>query len=596
MSLADQNDGSGLAEGQLDKPRLPLPEASWYEIPNRMLLSVEHPAIVKNTDRAMRTLGGPKGIAKVISFCPILQSITIFCQMQANQLTGHTEQQAFRPNPDKPSEPNGLELRFRPGDALAPPIQGKPARTRAMLVKITVPKGKAPGAGNSTNREIDIPKSLKQLNGKYKTEVLGFMDHTIRFRAMADYQWNTRNSAWAKNVEENLMELDLQALKRFRMSEKITADTDTEIMRPPTFTHIDYPHVYGFRQNPALKLDTDADGETILVASAGRKVPTQTQYGKWDIPTVPQSSSMSLPRGPRALLDCIHALEELFRQRPIWTRRGLMNSIPSAMWKNLKFAYPHVAYYWRSGPWRDTYVRFGVDPRTDKEFAKYQVAAFKLHIANSKWRDAESHARSHIFDGERIILDGKIWQFCDLTEPLLAELADITKVEARETCDSVDGWFPNNRHFKIKHVMRRKLSDIIAGRKTDDKVFEALLKEPDILLPGAKRQIADGNEADGKPGNGASGASEGTDPADVVVDEGNSEVEEDFESDSDEDEDEEIEDQTTGKSGATTARDERLQRLMERFMVGQQPEGIVGGRFRGAGLGAGDDFDILGDD
>ncbi|KAK6354735.1 tau 95 subunit of transcription factor TFIIIC [Orbilia brochopaga] len=572
MSMESQNGGDGLVEEETNRPRPTPPEAPWYEIPDRKLLSVEHPAVVKNTDKAIRMLGGPKAVAK-----------------------------AFKPNPDKLSEPNGLELRFRPGDALAPPVQGKPARTRAVLLRITVPKGKGLAAGATANRDEDIPKTLRQLNGKYKAEVMGFVDHTVRFRAMADYQWNTRNSAWAKNVEENLMELDLQALKRFRMSETISADATTEIMRPPTFTHTTYPHVYGFRQNPALKLDTNADGEAILVTSAGHKVLTQTQYGKWDIATVPQSSGMSAPRGPRALLECIHALEELFLQRPIWTRRGLMNSIPSVMWKNLKFAYPYVAYYWRSGPWRDTYVRFGVDPRTDKEFAKYQVAAFKLHMV--KRRDADSHARSHIFDGERIVLDGKIWQFCDLTEPLLAELVDIRKVEARETCDPIDGWYPNNRHYKIKHVMRRKLSDIIAGRKTDNKVFEALLKEPDSILPGAqpvKQQTNEGKEADGQAGSTPSGTNLSTDAAgdldDVAVDEGNSEADEEFDSENDSDEDEGGSDRNLGKSAAPSARDERLQTLMERFMVGQQPEGIASGSSRGAGFGVDADFDILSDD
>ncbi|KAF3927707.1 hypothetical protein ABW21_db0204766 [Orbilia brochopaga] len=566
MSLENPNDGSVLAEGESARPRRKFPEAPWYEIPSRKLLNVEHPAVVKNTDKAIRMLGGPKAVAK-----------------------------AFKPNPEKPSEPNGLELRFRTGDALAPPIQGKSVKSRAVLLKITVPKGKGPAVGATSDREEDIPKTLKQLNGKFKTEVMGFMDHTVRFRAMADYQWNTRNSAWAKNIEENLMELDLQALKRFRMSEKISADADTEIMRPPTFTHIHYPHVYGFRQNPALKLDTNADGEAILVTSAGPKVQTQTQYGKWDMLTVPQSSNMSFPRGPQMLLECIRTLEELFLQRPIWTRRGLMNSIPSTMWKILKFAYPHVAYYWRSGPWRDTYVKFGVDPRSDKEFAKYQVAAFKLH--NVKWRDADNHAQSHIFDGERFVLDGKIWQFCDLTEPLLAKLVDITEDEAREACDPVDGWYPNNRHYKIKHVMRRKLSDIIAGRKTDDKVFEALLKEPDTVLPGAQ-SVKPQTTPDEQSGaittdaNQDIGADESFD--DVIVDEGDSEVEEELDSDHDDDNEEEEEDEPDlRKPAAPTARDERLKKLMEQFMIGQQPEGIVSG---GDEFGMDTDFDVLSDD
>lgn len=83
-----------------------------------------------------------------------------------------------------------------------------------MVLKITVPKGKGPDTKSTNGDEQDIPKILKNLNGKFKTEVVGWVDHTVRFRDMADYQWNTRNSDWARNVEENMMELDRMCIDR----------------------------------------------------------------------------------------------------------------------------------------------------------------------------------------------------------------------------------------------------------------------------------------------------------------------------------------------------------------------------------------------
>ncbi|KAF3933074.1 hypothetical protein ABW20_dc0108660 [Dactylellina cionopaga] len=558
--------------GDYDRPRKPPVEAPWYGIPDRQLLAVEHPVVIaKNTDRAVRMLGGGKAIAK-----------------------------AFKPNPDNISEPGGLELRFRPNDALAPPIQGRPARTRAVLLKVTVPKGKGPKANSAAENEQNIPKILKDLNGRYKAEAVGWVDHTIRFRDMADYQWNTRNSAWARNVEENMMELDLQALKRFRMSDTISVDETTEIMRPPTFTHINYPFVYGFRQNPAIKTDTDINGETILV-NAGAKVQTQTQYGNWNSPTVPQSSVRNLPKGPPLLLECMKKLEELFEQRPIWTRRALMNNMPPKLWQQLKWAYPYIAYYWRSGPWRDSYVKFGVDPRTSKEFANYQVAAFKVHTIKRK--KTSSGNMSHTFDGENVVLDGKIWQFCDLTDPLLKDLADITKCEPRDTCDHIDGWFPNNRHFKIKWIMRRKLSNILAGKKTNDRIFESLLKEPDSVVPGSqpvRRQMVEGNDAGSnlpKATEDHMDIDEEEEEADVLVDEGDADEDEEFESasgsDDEEEEEEEEEEQALRKAAVNPARDQRIHALMSHFMKGQQHEGVAGSSRPMTG---GDDFDVLGDD
>ncbi|KAK6352503.1 tau 95 subunit of transcription factor TFIIIC [Orbilia blumenaviensis] len=556
---------------EYDRPKPPPSEAPWYEIPNRQLLAVEHPAVItKSTDRAIRMLGGGKAVA-----------------------------QAFKPNPENISEPNGLELRFRPGDALAPPIQGKPARTRAMVLKVTVPKGKGPNSQSKPGEEADIPKILKSLNGKYKSEVVGWVDHTIRFRDMADYQWNTRNSEWARNVEENMMELDLQALKRFRMTDKITSDADAEIMRPPRFTHINYPFVYGFRQNPAIKVESDINGETVFV-NAGARVQTQTQYGIWTSDTVPQAGGLlKTPKGPKLFVDCLKRLEELFKERPIWTRRGLMNNMPSGLWQQLKWAYPHIAYYWRSGPWRDTYVKFGVDPRTSKEFAKYQVVAFKIQTVKPK-KDS-SQKKGHLFDGESVILDGKIWQFCDLKDPLLAELANIENCEARDVCDSTDGWFPNNRHFKIKYIMRRKLSALIAGKKIDDKAFEAIIREPDSAAPGTlppRKQIMYTEMS-----NEQGAASEGdkmdiveTEDDDAEVDELVDEFGEEFESESDSGDEADDDDGGDGRDSGgkkerkeTTARDERLQKLMERFMQGHQHEGVS------RKAGDDDDFELLGE-
>ena len=39
--------------------------APWFQIPERRIVAVEHPGIVKNVDRAIKTLQGDAGISKV---------------------------------------------------------------------------------------------------------------------------------------------------------------------------------------------------------------------------------------------------------------------------------------------------------------------------------------------------------------------------------------------------------------------------------------------------------------------------------------------------------------------------------------------------
>jgi len=123
----------------------------------------------------------------------------------------------------------------------------------------------------------------------------------------------------------------------------------------------------------------------------------------------------------------------------------------------LKYAFPQVSYYWRSGPWRDTCVKFGVDPRTSRDYAIYQVVAFKMQAVKSvkagKYVKGKKfsmllsstladffmfvcrHDKSHIFDGKHLVEDGRIYQFCDITDPLVSALVKPEPGHMRETLD-----------------------------------------------------------------------------------------------------------------------------------------------------------------
>lgn len=85
----------------------------------------------------------------------------------------------------------------------------------------------------------------------------------------------------------------------------------------------------------------------------------------------------------------IAELKALFDTRPMWTRRGIVDSLGGDSY-SLKYAIPYVAYTWRQGPWRDVYARFGYDPRQNSEGAKYQSVFFTVtKTADSKPIDEE---------------------------------------------------------------------------------------------------------------------------------------------------------------------------------------------------------------
>jgi hypothetical protein len=45
---------------------------------------------------------------------------------------------------------------------------------------------------------------------------------------------------------------------------------------------------------------------------------------------------------------------------------------------DLQAVLPFVAYYFTDGPWQRTWVRYGYDPRTDKESRMYAVSTESL--------------------------------------------------------------------------------------------------------------------------------------------------------------------------------------------------------------------------
>lgn len=70
----------------------------------------------------------------------------------------------------------------------------------------------------------------------------------------------------------------------------------------------------------------------------------------------------------------------------MWTRRGIVNTLNES--KDLyaiKFALPYVAFMWKSGPWRDCYSIFGLDPRKDPNCAQYQAIYCTTKTSKPEW-------------------------------------------------------------------------------------------------------------------------------------------------------------------------------------------------------------------
>ena len=258
---------------------------------------------------------------------------------------------------------------------------------------------------------------------------------------------------------------------------------------------------FRYLENTMVRTAYSATGEPVtLNVSLPRR--QENQHTPWDEPVVPAGPSTMLPalaslEAPMRRL--VLAARDLFAKRPIYTRRALFNSLPAEdlaiIGQNATKHIPQfVGYVFIGGPWSKAIIRFGVDPRKDRELRIYQTMTFHLDEPVRKYekhtgrvpkkpgemmRYMGQQTDSHLFDGTKAYMEGKVWQICDLTDPLLTPLTTID--DLREECHlESDGWFNNGTLAKIKVIVRQKLVKFRKGEDVDDSVFNKLLTLPEI--------------------------------------------------------------------------------------------------------------------
>ena len=93
----------------------------------------------------------------------------------------------------------------------------------------------------------------------------------------------------------------------------------------------------------------------------------------------------------------------------------------------------------KSGPYRDAYVVFGVDPRKEQRWAKYQTAFF--HFRQGKGRVAKGEdgdgkglwemRNSHLFTGKDVGTRVVCYSFVDIVDPIMRKLIDESPLRER---------------------------------------------------------------------------------------------------------------------------------------------------------------------
>ena len=305
-----------------------------------------------------------------------------------------------------------------------------------------------------------LRRSLQNYPERMDVKVIGTIARTHRFRELPDFGFATSTGPFVKQFQEKLVPFDYDQMTKFRFDlSKSTAST-TELLPPPRLSPFTIPFNYQYRQNPSIRQVLHPSGEVEFLNEA-KGQHTYTARIPFDAPDVPRRPPDLAPPVDSAsdgTRDLIREMQRLFEIRPIWTRRALLNQIENEKWRGAVFkqAYQYVSYMFRSGPWREAFIKLGVDPRKDPKLRIYQTIFFQLEkdkSSHGKATDSKPFARggtrhrgvssvlvygakelgrnSHIFDGNSIALDGKVWQVCDLTDPQLASILSTDNIRKK---------------------------------------------------------------------------------------------------------------------------------------------------------------------
>ncbi|KAB8292124.1 hypothetical protein EYC80_007867 [Monilinia laxa] len=489
--IAEENEGE--AAGDYDYEEEEDPSAPVYTIPPREIVAVEHPLIIKNLENGIKTFGR---------------------QPQWNKILEGTEDECIP-----------LFLRIR--DPTCEPILSYNSITNNVLLKITVPKrtgrkrkrgsqdpytddaNAKPTTNNGENstrniqshslndKPISILRKLRDNVGKYAVEAVGAIEQSHRYRGLADYHQSTSHAPFMSHFQETAFSANWGKMRQFKLGSGKGWKPNEEIVPPPTFTHHPLPFNWGYRQNPLISTEVDAEtGETSIVNRS--KMPKlEMQYVHCDEDEdVPTKAHRDVPDDP-VLKDFVAALQQAMNERPIWTRRALQNRLVNEPgYYLMKPALQYVGYQFRSGPWRDALIRYGVDPRKDPSCRIYQTIFFKLYeederAPDGQWKDMRSQytksqvfgtgdCPSHMFNGTSLTLDGKVWQICDITDPLLAPIIQNAPM-AKKYDNNHDGYYNNGTLAKIRAIMKTKLIAIRSNKEIPENAFDVALSIPDFV-------------------------------------------------------------------------------------------------------------------
>ncbi|XP_063422877.1 general transcription factor 3C polypeptide 5-like [Mytilus trossulus] len=420
---------------------------------HKRFVCVDYPGVVKNVDNALKSVGGTENVSKVYS--------------ESNKR---------------------LSVNWRPADPFCKPAFGERCSTTNLLMKVK----RRPKKGDKSKYEFQV-------------EVLGIIDTTYKFNAMADFQYLPFNRA-----ESGYENISHQLHLKENVDRNEFFNRDAALFLPPViFSRFDLPDKdYLYRGEISHKpgyVNPDHSRPTHLIGTIRQKRTVYTRFVSYvdDVPASPSDEADRELHKKFFKPKQEEELKKLFETRPIWSRAAL-NYHFTGFKDKLKYLLPLVAFYYTNGPWRCLWTKYGYDPKKHPEAKMYQTIdyrkrqascgdmvaikckrsentlafpALKRNAPNVPKIDLESldinkpsgskqkpgatteSEPVHIYRPDRLPPCRQMfYQICDIQ---VDEVQDLVKKGKTKNCDEKDGWCPRGTIEKCRDLMTEHTEKLI---------------------------------------------------------------------------------------------------------------------------------------
>lgn len=471
--------------------------------------AVEFPLIIQNEAKAIDMIGGKEKLAKVINNAT-----------NDSSNVGGTSNSS-NANSDSVLEENMLELRLR-NDPFHHPLPSLLTNKEKILLKVSIPKKSLPKEYYENPNDYTVQQLIEDGVVNYKVAPVAIINKTFLFKTMNDFQISTKNNPIIQefnklNNTKNYNELQEFFTKHDKLTDlndffdtNSTDNIDHNLPPPPIFSNIRLPFDFRYQKNRYTTVLKDEHGETKVVAKK-KSTKLYSQIIEFSpVKDVPQGPAPELVEEYESLLQieldlkennntrvlhskeynllqCIGYLKKLFEVKPIWLRKHIDDLIPSEYKYSIKRALPFISYIYKSGPWRFCNILYGVDPRTDKSFWKYQCEYFRLQgikadlfkkvrvqkILPKTIKEKSPQCQFKINDS--LLFTGTklpstvAFQIGDLIDEDINDLISNTSEDAffRDELDFNDGWLNYQSIQTIRSIIRYKLNRLAKDETID---------------------------------------------------------------------------------------------------------------------------------